>query len=375
MMAKRLLIPIIIILGAWWLVACGSSKSTSLPTRVRPGPNSVPVTDSNVISSTAAMTQSPLVRQGADTSTADHANRTVFLIVLENTNWSQIEGSEHAPYINKVLLPRAAYARQYYNPPNLHPSEPNYLWLEAGANFGITNDENPSINHQSTTQHLVTLLDQKGISWKSYQEDISGTDCPLTSNGLYAPKHNPMVFFDDVTDTNNPNSTHCINHVRPFSELAADLQNNTVARYNFIIPNLCNDMHNHTGCVHSDPIQNGDEWLANNVPAILNSQAYAEGGVLFITWDEGSGNDAGGGIASILDKAFRFITRDEGSGNDGPIGLIVLSPNARGGGYSNSIHYTHSSLLRTIQEIFGITPFLGDAAQATDVSDLFAAFP
>jgi phospholipase C len=184
-----------------------------------------------------------------------------------------------------------------------------------------------------------------------------------------------MVFFDDVTDTNNPNSTNCINHVRPFSELATDLQNNTVARYNFIIPNLCNDMHNHTGCAHSDPIQNGDEWLANNVPAILNSQAYAEGGVLFITWDEGSGDNAGGGIASVLDKAFRFIAWDEGSGNDGPIGLIVLSPNARGGGYSNSIHYTHSSLLRTIQEIFGVTPFLGDAAQATDVSDLFAAFP
>ncbi len=69
-----------------------------------------------------------------------------------------------------------------------------------------------------------------------------------------------------------------------------------------------------------------------------------------------------------------FIVWDEGEPRDGPIGLIAVSPNAKPG-YSNSIHYTHSSLLRTVQEIFGVTPFLGDAAKAPDLSDLFAAFP
>jgi len=39
-----------------------------------------------------------------------------------------------------------------------------------------------------------------------------------------------------------------------------------------------------------------------------------------------------------------FITWDEGEyGSDGPIGMILLSPLARGGGYTNSIRYTHSS--------------------------------
>jgi len=51
--------------------------------------------------------------------------------------------------------------------------------------------------------------------------------------------------------------------------------------------------------------------------------------------------------------------------------MIVLSPLAKGGGYFNSIHYTHSSTLRTFQEIFGLSPFLGDAANATDLGDLF----
>src|ERR1041385_7457868 len=106
------------------------------------------------------------------------ANSTVFVILMENHNWSNILGSPDAPYINGTLLPLASYCDQYYNPPGIHPSEPNYLWLEAGTNFGILNDDGPDKNHQSTTAHLVTQLEAAGHTWKSYQEDISGTDCP-----------------------------------------------------------------------------------------------------------------------------------------------------------------------------------------------------
>jgi phosphatidylinositol-3-phosphatase len=281
----------------------------------------------------------------APSPTAVTSNKTVFLIMMENHNWSDIKNSPSAPYINHTILPMASYAEQYYNPPGNHPSEPNYLWLEAGTNFGISNDANPDVNHQSTKQHLITLLNNAHISWKSYQESISGSVCPLTGNNLYAPKHNPMVFFDDVTNNNNPNSAYCIAHVRPYSELANDLRQNTEARYNFITPNICNDMHDSCAPLY-DPVKQGDTWLAQNIPMILNSQAYKNGGIIFITWDEGEGGD-------------------------GPIGMIVLSPDAKGGGYSNTIHYTHSSTLRTLEEIFGVTPLLGDAANATDLRDLF----
>jgi phosphatidylinositol-3-phosphatase len=275
--------------------------------------------------------------------------RTVFLIVMENHNWSQIKDSPSAPYINQTLLPMGAHAEAYYNPPGLHPSEPNYLWLEAGTNFGIRNDHDPATNHQSSTDHLTALLDAAGISWKSYQEGIKGDNCPLASRKLYAAKHNPMVFFDDVTNQNDAKSAHCIGHVRPYSELAGDLANGTVARYNFITPDLCHDMHNSSGCTTSDTVKNGDTWLAAEVPTILDSAAYQDGGIVFITWDEGEGSD-------------------------GPIGMIVLSRDAKAG-YSNSIPYSHSSTLRTLQEIFGVEPLLGDAANATDLSDLFNTFP
>jgi len=273
----------------------------------------------------------------------------VFLILMENHDWSSIKGSPSAPYINDTVLPIAAHAEQYYNPPGVHPSEPNYLWLEAGTNFGILNDDYPSSNDQSTTSHLVNRLESAGRSWRAYQEDISGTDCPLTNVGLYDVNHNPFVYFDDVTQRNNPQAPRCLQHVRPYSELQTDLINDTVARYAFITPHLCDDMHDACAPLN-DPILQGDTWLSTEVPKILASQAYANNGALFILWDEAETGD-------------------------GPIGMIVLSPKAKGEGYQNSIHYTHSSTLRTIEEIFGVTPMLGDAANATDLSDLFVSFP
>ena len=104
---------------------------------------------------------------------------------------------------------------------------------------------------------------------------------------------------------------------------------------------LCNSMHD---C----GISGGDAWLSREVPQILSSRAYQDGGALFITWDEGE------------------------SGSDGPIGMLVLSPYAKVN-YSNNIYYNHSSTLRTIQEIFGVGPLLRDAANATSLRDLFIA--
>ncbi len=279
--------------------------------------------------------------------------KTVFVIMMENKSWSNILGNSSAPYINKTLLPMASYANQYYDPPKNHPSLPNYLWLEAGTNFGITKDGTPAQFHQSTTNHFVTLLQNAGYNWKAYAEGITGTVCPLLQKGSYTPRHNATLYFDNVTNTNDPTSANCIAHERPYPELAADLQNNTVANFNFIQPNLCDDMHGTKGCQASSnsEVRHGDTWLSQAIPQILNSQAYQTGGALFIVWDEGVGT------------------------TDGPIGMIVLSPDAKGLGYSNAIHYTHSSTLLTLEEIFGLTPLLGDAANATDLSDLFIPAP
>jgi len=280
----------------------------------------------------------------------DHAIKTVFLIMMENHNWSDIVGNASAPFINGTLLPAGAHAEAYFdNAKGVHPSEPNYIWLEAGDNLSITDDDIPAANHRTTKKHLTALLDDADISWKSYQEDIAGTECPLNLQGRYDPKHNPMVYFDDMTDGISSTSRHCIDHVRPYGELAGDLSSDSVVSYNFITPNLCDDMHDSDGCKSLDSVKNGDEWLASEVPKILASAAYQRGGAIFITWDESEGGEL-------------------------PIGMIVLSPFAKPN-FRSVVHYTHSSMLRTAQEIFAVAPLLRDAENATSLTDMFSTYP
>lgn len=323
--------------------ACGSSGETG---------SSSGAGGSSATATTSSSTGSSSGAGGASSSSSGGSNSDapiVFLILMENHNWSEIQGSASAPYINDTLLKTGAHAEQYFNPKGNHPSEPNYIWLEAGDNLGVVTDLTPSFNHQATTDHLVTYLEKAGVTWKSYQEDISGTKCPIVNENDYAPKHNPMVFFDDVTDGTDVKSAHCIAHVRPYSELAADLSANKVANYNFLSPDLCHDMHD--SCPPADDrIKQGDDWLAMEVPKIMASDAYKAGATILITWDEGD------------------------NGSDGPIGFIALSNKAKPG-YAGMVKYTHSSTLRSVEELFGIKMLLRDAANATDLSDLFTSFP
>jgi hypothetical protein len=282
----------------------------------------------------------------------------VFMILMENENWSQIKASASATYIQSLLV-SGAHCESYWNPPGMHPSEPNYIWLEAGDNYGITTDDDPDpvSHHISTSNHLVSLLDSAGLTWRTYQEDMPLGTCPVTSVGLYAAKHNPFVFFDDTSGGESASDPGCMAHTIPYSaaQLQADLNANSVASYTWITPNLCDDMHNNTGCGTGDPIAHGDAFLSQIIPIIQASSAYQTDGAIFITWDE----------CEVPTGA-----------PDVPIGMIVLSPYAKAG-YTSTKKYDHSSTLKTMQEIFGVTPLLGHAADAStsDLSELFTRFP
>jgi len=202
-----------------------------------------------------------------------HTNiQTVFIILMENVSWPNMVDGTNAPYIKNVLLPQSSYASNMFIVPGTFGSLPQYLWLESGTNWGVASDSNdPAAHHFNTTNHLVIQLQNAGLSWKAYQESITGMACPTASSGLYAAYHNPFVYFDDIYLS----ATNCTNRIRPYPELARDLTNNTVARYNFITPNLCNCMHGGTGCTSTNRILLGDTWLASEVPRIMSSQAYS----------------------------------------------------------------------------------------------------
>ncbi|MGH7293481.1 MAG: alkaline phosphatase family protein, partial [Polyangiaceae bacterium] len=276
-------------------------------------------------------------------------------ILMENHNWSDIHGSSSAPYINSLLTRAdASWCTNYYdNPASQHPSEPNYIWLEAGTNalsdHTFSTDNDPSATNSSSQPHLGSLMSAKGVTFKDYAEDMPAGTCPISSTGNYAAKHVPFVFFTDVVGSPpSSSSAACKQHVVPYTQLASDLSSGQVAQYDFISPNLCNDMH--SNCGTGDPIKQGDDWLAAQIPIITASSAYKNDGAIFITWDESEGAEV-------------------------PIGMIVLSPRAKGNGYQSAAKYYHSSMVRSVEAIFSLTPMLNDAANQADLSDLFTSFP
>jgi len=87
--------------------------------------------------------------------------------------------------------------------------------------------------------------------------DISGIACPLTNVGLYDVSHDPFVYFDDVTQDEQLPGAALHQHVRPYSQLDDGPHQRHGGAYNFITPNLCNDMHDRCKPLH-DRVWQGD---------------------------------------------------------------------------------------------------------------------
>lgn len=329
----------------------------------------------------------------------DSKIRTVFVIAMENHNLTQpnptsspqqILGNPAAPYINSLLTPgnpnaaQVSYAASYHNAGiGVHPSEPNYVWAEAGTDFGVHTDADPRPANGNifTSDHLTGQMNAAGVSWKDYQEDVqlstnavtsaSGTNGPVnpyngTTQYNYAVKHNPMAFFQDTATQN----------VYPLTQFSDDLSSGNVGQYNWITPDQYNDQHSaltggftyqgtsYTGDQAS--VAQGDNFLSIIVPQIMASKAYKHNGVIVIWWDETEGGDTAGQS----------------------LGEIIISPQAKGNAYASSVEMNHSSDLKTMEEIFDL-PFLNNpiptsetnvqgtgyntVSTVNDLSDLFAA--
>jgi phosphatidylinositol-3-phosphatase len=169
---------------------------------------------------------------GCGISPAHAAGRVkkVFVIAMENHNWTQpstqtspqqIFQNPAAPFINSLvngtsgISSQVAYANGYINAGlSIHPSEPNYIWAEAGTNFGVNNDDDPyhadctPDTVQFTTQHLSTFPTIAGKSWKSYQEDtdVGATNTPLPPSSWTVPLRSQSGLFLCAFQSSNPTS-------------------------------------------------------------------------------------------------------------------------------------------------------------------------
>lgn len=269
---------------------------------------------------------------------------TVFTILLENHDYAEVVGSPDAPYINSLIADHGL-ATNYFDS-GTHPSLPNYLYLISGdTQYPGVIDVNPDTPpyFPSDADNLGNQMENAGIPWRSYQESM-GTPCNLDTAGTYAPKHDPFLYFSNIQTA--PNGLCDARNV-DYTEFPADLAAGTY-KYMWLTPNLVNDGHNPT----NDPVKGlkqSDAWLSKEVPKILASDAYKNGGVIFITWDEAEGRDG--------------HDKDQ-------VPMIVVSPKLKSAGMQVATKLTHASYLATIEELYGL-PKLADAQGAPTLLEFF----
>jgi len=285
-----------------------------------------------------------------DAATTSGAGAHVFVIAIENEMAGAIYGSPRAPYINGVLLPTYASAGNFQDELPADPSEPHYIWMEAGTNtfadHMFVNDDPPSAtNSTASPDHLVSEIRAAGggRDWMTYQEGLDGAGCPIAGRGTFVPRHDPFLFFRDlVGEPPSASAPLCATHHRPLGQLNGDLASGGVASYVFITPDLCHDMHGSAACPAGNVVRLGDAWLSGVVPPLL-AFVTERGGVVFIVWDEGDRTAA--------------------------LPFIALGPHVRPG-YRSVVPFNHGSLVRSVERILSL-PVLPTVQAVSDLGDLF----
>ncbi|MER5481970.1 alkaline phosphatase family protein [Streptomyces sp. NPDC002812] len=248
----------------------------------------------------------------------------IVVVVFENHAYSQVIGSSSAPYINSLKAGGANLTRSYGI---THPSQPNYMQLFSGSNQGVTGDScyTPGF---STAPNLASELIAAGKTWASYNEGLPGEGSTTCSSGRYARKHNPWFAFSNV-----PTST-----AKTMTQFPTDFT--TLPRVSFVVPDLCNDMHDCS-------VGTGDTWLKNKIKGYAD-WAKTHNSLLVVTFDEDN-RLAGNKIPTVL------------------YGQSVTP------GSSTSTTYNHYDVLRTLEGLSGLTTHAGNAATAKDITGIWTS--
>ena len=193
----------------------------------------------------------------------------IVIVIEENHSYSEIIGSNAAPYINGLvsdnfsLLFTNCYAVT-------HPSQPNYLCLFSGDNQGVTDDNLPS-GLPFTTSNLGAELLRNNYTFVGYSEDLPSVGSDVTSSGAYERKHNPWVNWQDASTNGIPSSLNV-----PLTDFPTDYD--SLPTVSFVIPNQNNDM-------HDGSISAGDTWLQNNLDGYIQ-WAKNHNSLFIFTFDE-----------------------------------------------------------------------------------------
>ncbi len=303
----------------------------------------------------------------------------VFIIVLENKDYDVTFGKDSkAPYLAKTLTSQGQLLTQYHGighlsldnyiamvsgqPPNPYTQADAPLYVDfvgVGPNADGVWIGQGSV-YPSGVKTIADQLEAKGLTWKGYMEDM-GTPCRHPAVGApdttqkarkddqYATRHNPFMYFHSIIDR-----PACAQNVVDLKKLPADLKSaSTTPNYSFITPDLCSDAHDEP-CADGRPggYVSADAFLKTWVPRITGSPAFKKNGLLVITFDESES-----GADDCCNEPHGPNTPNNGGpdpGNGGGrTGTVLLSRFIKRG-VSNDTPYNHYSLLRSLEDLFGL---------------------
>lgn len=295
------------------------SSSTSPPT---PSPSSTPT---HTPTPSPAPTPTPTPGSGAPAHFAH-----VILIMEENHSQNEVVGNSSMPYYQSMIKAGASTGNDFAIE---HPSLPNYLDLTSGSNGGITTDCLPPPNSgacSSAGKPITAELEAANLTWDSYAQSASGS-CDTHDASPYATRHVPFLYYTQIS------AADCQAHVLPLSSMNV----NNLPDYTFIAPDVNHDAHDGT-------LAQADQFLSQEVPSIEGGNTCRTSSCLVIvTWDE-----------------------DDSTQNN-QVSTVFNGPGVPAG-YVSNVHYTHYSLLRTIEDNFGVSR-LGQSASATAMDDMIGA--
>jgi len=296
----------------------------------------------------AALTLGVTATAGADPERPwrkPHHIDHVFVIVLENYKTEDVTPAA-APYLAS-LTQRGVTLDAMYGVD--HNSLSNYIAMTSGNSPTAATKADcfqyDCIFEPPSDQNIGDQLEASHRSWKAYLESMPAPCTHPTVSGSfdpyivgYATRHNPFVYYRDVIGPDiTTTSERCVAHDVPLTQLGTDLAHHDAPNYSLIVPNTCNDAHDRgTNCA----LPTADAWLAANVPPILASREYRHHGALIITFDESEGADTRGCC---------------GNSAGGKIFTTVLSPAVTSPGAHTATPYNHYSVLRTVEDLFGLS--------------------
>jgi phosphatidylinositol-3-phosphatase len=263
------------------------------------------------------------------------------IVVVENSNYSDIVGSPNAPYIN-ALIAQGGLAANYYA--NVHPSIGNYFVMTTGVAYST--DDN--FSGVVPIDNVVRELGIVSKSWKVYAQSLPSQGYLGGDVYPYLRRHNPISYFSDVQPPSQLNM-----NIVDFSQLSADLSNNQLPSYSFLVPDAEHDAHDCPGggsnCDIGTRVAAADTWLSNNLPQLLSNPQFQQNGILVITTDESRNDITNGG---------------------GRVATVILGSHVKVG-YVGTVLYDHRSLLGLSMAALGVSAIPNGAGVANQMTEFF----